>query len=67
VLVAVVADEQPAGHGAGRLQDLHADGSPSGPPRPVADLAAAVAARESAHAPRWVWPATAEIYPALQR
>ena len=67
MLVAVVADEQPAGHGAGRLQDLHADGSPSGPPHRVADLAAAVAARESADAPRWVWPATAEIYPALLR
>jgi DNA polymerase-1 len=67
VLVAVVADEQPGGHGAGRLQDLHADGSPSGPPHRVADLAAAVAARESAQSPRWVWPATADIYSPLLR
>ncbi|WP_433303047.1 bifunctional 3'-5' exonuclease/DNA polymerase [Actinoplanes sp. CA-030573] len=51
----------------GRLQDLRADGSPAGPPRAVADLAAAVAEREAADQPRWVWPATAEIYPALLR
>lgn len=67
MLVAVVADEQPAGHGAGRLQDLHVDGSPSGPPHREADLAAAVAAREAAHSSRWVWPATADLYPTLLR
>jgi DNA polymerase I len=59
VLVAVSPD--------GRLQDLRADGSPAGPPRAVVDLAAAVAEREAADQPRWVWPATHEIYPALLR
>jgi len=59
VLVAVSPD--------GRLQDLRADGSPAGPPRPVADLAAAIAEREAADHPRWVWPATAELYPVLLR
>ncbi|WIM98303.1 bifunctional 3'-5' exonuclease/DNA polymerase [Actinoplanes oblitus] len=59
MLVAVLPD--------GRLQDLHADGGPVGPPHPVADLPAAVAAREAADQPRWVWPATADIYPALLR
>jgi DNA polymerase-1 len=47
VLVAVVADGHPAGHGAGRLQELRADGTPSGPPQAVDDLAAAIAAREA--------------------
>ena len=51
----------------GRLQDLRADGSPAGPPRAVADLAATVAEREAADQPRWVWPHTAEVYPALLR
>ncbi|MFF5292165.1 bifunctional 3'-5' exonuclease/DNA polymerase [Paractinoplanes globisporus] len=51
----------------GRLQDLRADGSPAGPPRPAPDLAAAIAEREAADQPRWVWPATAEIYPVLLR
>ena len=59
VLVAVSPD--------GRLQDLRADGSPAGPPRPVADLAAAIAEREAADHPRWVWPATADLYPVLLR
>ena len=51
----------------GRLQDLRADGSPAGPPRAVADLAAAIAEREAADQPRWVWPHTADLYPALLR
>ena len=51
----------------GRLQDLRADGEPVGPPRQVADLPAAVAAREAADQPRWVWASTAAIYPALLR
>jgi len=59
VLVAVVSD--------GRLQDLRADGMPLGPPRLVGDLAAAVAQREAADHPRWVWASTAEIYPGLLR
>jgi DNA polymerase I len=60
VLVAVVPD--PDGRG-GRLVDLAADG----PVRHVADLAVAVAERERADQPRWVWASTAELYPALLR
>jgi DNA polymerase I len=69
VLVAVVpvGAAQPAGPLAGRLQELRADGTPAGPPHAVPDLAAAVAAREAAGGARWVWPATAEIYPTLLR
>jgi DNA polymerase-1 len=67
VLIAVVADEQPAGHGGGRLLELRPDGTPAGPPQPVPDLAVAIADRESAAAPRWVWPATTDFYPALLR
>jgi DNA polymerase-1 len=59
VLVAVSGD--------GRLQDLRPDGSPLGSPRRVADLAAAVGEREAADHPRWVWPATADLYPSLLR
>jgi DNA polymerase-1 len=59
VLVAVVPD--PDGRG-GRLADL-----PAGTPRHVADLAMAVAERETADQPRWVWAATTEIYPGLLR
>ncbi|MEU4236356.1 bifunctional 3'-5' exonuclease/DNA polymerase [Actinoplanes sp. NPDC026619] len=59
MLVAVAPD--------GRLQDLRADGSPLGPPRHVPDLAAAIAAQEAADHPRWVWPATSDLYPVLLR
>ncbi|GAA0466188.1 DNA polymerase I [Paractinoplanes deccanensis] len=52
---------------SGVLQELRADGTPVGPARHVADLAAAIAAREAADAPRWVWPATSDIYPGLLR
>ncbi len=58
--MAVVPD--PDGRG-GRLLDLAAGETP----RQVADLAAAIAERESADPPRWVWPATADLYPALLR
>ncbi len=44
---------------------LDAGGAPAAPPQEVADLAAAVAELEHAHRPRWVWPDTAEMYPAL--
>jgi DNA polymerase-1 len=64
VLVAVVPD--PGGRG-GRLQEMRADGTPAGPPRPAGDLAAAVAEREAAGHPRWVWAATADLYPGLVR
>jgi DNA polymerase-1 len=60
VLVAVVPD--PDGRG-GRLVDLAAGGLV----RQVPDLAVAVAEREAAEQPRWVWPATAELYPVLLR
>jgi DNA polymerase family A len=39
----------------------------AGEPALVADLAAAVREREQAGDVRWVWPATAEVYPALLR
>jgi DNA polymerase-1 len=59
VLVAVVPD--------GRIQEVGADGAPLGPAVVVPDLAAAIAERESADQPRWIWPATADFYPALLR
>lgn len=59
MLVAVAPD--PDGRG-GRLAEL-----PGGPARSVPDLAAAIAEREAVDQPRWVWPATADIYPALLR
>nr|WP_200212479.1 bifunctional 3'-5' exonuclease/DNA polymerase [Micromonospora veneta] len=63
VLVAVVADER----GGGVLQPLDLAGRPAGPAEPVTDLAAAVAAREVADRPRWVWASGATVYPALLR
>ena len=53
--------------GGGLLQELRDDGGPAGPVERVDDLAAAVAARERAGRPRWVWAATEQVYPALQR
>jgi DNA polymerase-1 len=67
VLVGVVGDGGSAAHGGGRLLSLHADGRPAGPVEQVAHLAAAIRSREAAGDVRWVWPATAEIYPALLR
>jgi DNA polymerase-1 len=66
VLVAVVSDDG-SWHGAGRWQDLHPDGRPAGAPQQVADLPAAIAAREAAEHPRWLWAATSDSYPALLR
>ncbi|MFD6568420.1 bifunctional 3'-5' exonuclease/DNA polymerase [Micromonospora profundi] len=63
VLVAVVSDER----GGGELRPLDAAGRPTGPTETVADLAAAVAAREAAERPRWVWPTASTVYPALLR
>ncbi|MEU6073567.1 bifunctional 3'-5' exonuclease/DNA polymerase [Micromonospora sp. NPDC047074] len=63
VLVAVVSDER----GGGVLQPLDAAGRRAGPAQPVTDLAAAVAAREAAQRPRWVWASGASVYPALLR
>ena len=53
--------------GGGLLQALAEDGTPQGSPEPVRDLAPAVAERERAERPRWVWTATAELYPQLLR
>ncbi|GAA1549859.1 bifunctional 3'-5' exonuclease/DNA polymerase [Actinomadura kijaniata] len=53
--------------GGGTLQALAEDGAPAGEPETVADLVAAVAARERTDAPRWVWASTARAYPALLR
>ncbi|MFI7077538.1 bifunctional 3'-5' exonuclease/DNA polymerase [Micromonospora sp. NPDC049903] len=63
VLVAVVPDER----GGGVLQPLDPAGAAVGPPETVADLAAAVGARERADSPRWVWACGATLYPALLR
>ncbi|MFG1885340.1 bifunctional 3'-5' exonuclease/DNA polymerase [Micromonospora sp. NPDC049102] len=63
VLVAVVAGER----GGGELRPLDAAGRPVGPTETVSDLAAAMAAREAAEHPRWVWAAAGAIYPALLR
>ena len=51
--------------GGGLLQALAEDGTPTGPAERVADLAAAIAERERAARPRWVWAATADLYPRL--
>lgn len=61
MLVAAV----PTWGGAGRLRVLDEAGVPRGPAEQVPDLAAAVAARERADAPRWLWPAADQVYPAL--
>lgn len=63
MLVAVVADER----GGGALQPLDARGRPAGAAEAVVDLAAAVAAREAAEHPRWVWASGVALYPALLR
>jgi DNA polymerase I len=59
--VAVVEDAE----GGGLLQAVAEDGTPQGPAERVVDLAAAVAERERAGRPRWVWAATGDVYPGL--
>jgi DNA polymerase family A len=57
----------PEADGAGRVRVLP-DGPPHAPPgepEKVDDLAAWMAAAEAAHAPRWVVPAAAALYPDL--
>jgi hypothetical protein len=61
--VAVVEEAE----GGGLLQAVADDGAPEGPVERARDLAAAVAERERASRPRWVWAATAELYPGLLR
>ncbi len=63
VRVAVV----PGPVGTGLLCDLAEDGSRAGPPVPANDLVAAVGERERSGGVRWVWQATAELYPVLLR
>ncbi|MEU1504249.1 bifunctional 3'-5' exonuclease/DNA polymerase [Kitasatospora sp. NPDC005748] len=60
--IALVPD--PHGPG-GRLLPLDDAGAPLGPPAAVADLAAAVAEREAAEHPRWVWAAADSAYAPL--
>ncbi|MEV6350829.1 bifunctional 3'-5' exonuclease/DNA polymerase [Actinoplanes sp. NPDC051851] len=60
MLVAVVPD--PDGRG-GHLADLPGET----PPVHVGDLAVAIAAREAADHPRWLWTATMDVYPPLLR
>jgi DNA polymerase I len=60
--VAVVAD----GDGW-LLQPLAEGGPPRQPPRQARDLAGVVAEAERTGQPRWVWAATAELYPDLLR
>ncbi|MBW4720754.1 bifunctional 3'-5' exonuclease/DNA polymerase [Saccharothrix obliqua] len=52
------------GENAGRVRRLSATGAPAGPVVETTDLAATVAALEE-DGPRWLWPATAEVYPGL--
>ncbi|WP_328806507.1 bifunctional 3'-5' exonuclease/DNA polymerase [Streptacidiphilus fuscans] len=60
--IAVDADQDGPG---GRLQPLREDGQPADRPERVRDLAAAMAEREYAQHPRWVWAATEDVYPRL--
>lgn len=52
---------------SGWLRVLADDGVPTLPPMRADDLAAVVAERERADAPRWVWAATETDYPRLLR
>ncbi|WP_328345143.1 bifunctional 3'-5' exonuclease/DNA polymerase [Micromonospora sp. NBC_00421] len=61
--VAVVAGER----GGGVLRPLDDAGLPVGPAEVVDDLPGAVAVREAAERPRWVWSSGAASYPALLR
>jgi DNA polymerase-1 len=56
--------------GAGLLQLVEEDGTPASAPRRVDDLAAEAAQTtgfRAAESPRWLWPSTADVYPALVR
>ena len=61
----VLAAVAPEPGGAGRLRLLDERGEPAGPAETTADLAKSIAAVEREHHPRWIWPSTAELYPAL--
>ncbi|UQU68648.1 bifunctional 3'-5' exonuclease/DNA polymerase [Couchioplanes caeruleus] len=62
----MVFDDE-GGRGPGWLQTLRPDGTPASEPQRVTDLPAAIAERESADHPRWLWASTADTYPALLR
>jgi DNA polymerase-1 len=49
----------------GRLRVLDGAGRPDGPVLEEPKLAVRVAELERLHAPRWVWPSTAQVYPSL--
>ncbi|MFI5933624.1 bifunctional 3'-5' exonuclease/DNA polymerase [Actinoplanes sp. NPDC051494] len=66
MLIAVVS-ENGSWRGPGWLRPLRPDGTPAAEPEPVADLAVAIAEREAAERPRWVWAATTDGYPTLLR
>ncbi|EXG80741.1 bifunctional 3'-5' exonuclease/DNA polymerase [Cryptosporangium arvum] len=58
----------PAWGGGGWLAEIDAAGQVTGPVRWCADgaaLARAVAEREAAEKPRWLWPTATAVYPAL--
>ncbi|HEY3750894.1 MAG TPA: bifunctional 3'-5' exonuclease/DNA polymerase [Pseudonocardiaceae bacterium] len=61
MLVAVM----PESDGGGRVRPLADDGIPNGPEERVADLAGRIGELERTLRPRWLWPATADCYPAL--
>ncbi len=66
MLLAVVPDHRPgAPDGALRARELTDAGQPAGPPLDVPDPVAL--AKERGAGPRWLWPATAGVYPALLR
>lgn len=64
MLVAVATDGADGPDG-GWLCPLHADGTPAGAAERVPDLVGAIAAREAADRPRWVWARTSGLYPRL--
>ncbi len=64
--MAVVFDDE-GGRGPGWLRTLRPDGTPASEPLRVTDLPAAIAEREAADHPRWLWASTTETYPALLR
>ncbi|HEX3785625.1 MAG TPA: bifunctional 3'-5' exonuclease/DNA polymerase [Pseudonocardiaceae bacterium] len=51
--------------GAGRLRLLDEQGEPLAAAETTADLAERIARVQAEHRPRWLWPATAELYPTL--
>jgi DNA polymerase-1 len=65
IITAMQVAVVPGGEAGGLIQPLAAGGAPIGRPEAVADLAAAIAAREAVARPRWVWASTVTTYPGL--